>query len=41
MTRFLSGQVVFVIKLDELQVLAADSVKPRDPGDDQRPGQYL
>ena len=28
---FLSGEIVFVIRRDELQVLAADSVKPRDP----------
>lgn len=41
MEGFLSGEVVFVIRRDELQVLAADSVRPRDPRDDDVPGQYL
>ena len=41
MTRFLNGEIAFVIKLDELLVLAADSIKPREPGEDDPPGQYL
>jgi hypothetical protein len=31
MDGFLSGEVVFVVRLGELQVLAADRVNPRDP----------
>ena len=39
---FLSGEIVFVIRRDELQVLAADSVKPRDPPPPEQPlGGYL
>jgi hypothetical protein len=42
MEKFLSREIVFVVTLDELQVLAADSVKPRDPrGDDGLSGPYL
>ena len=42
MERFLSDEVVFVITRDQVQVLARDEVRPRDPdGDDGMPGQYL
>ncbi len=41
MEKFLAGEVAFVIKLDELMVLAADSIRPRS-GDDHGPiGGYL
>jgi hypothetical protein len=39
---FLSGEIVFVVTLNELQVLAADQVKPRDPPPPlPEPGGYL
>lgn len=42
MERYLSGEILFVIRLGELQVLAADNVKPRDPGSaGPEPGGYL
>jgi hypothetical protein len=40
MERYLAGEVVFVIKLGELQVLRADDVRPRPPGP-PHPGNYL
>jgi hypothetical protein len=42
MEKFLSREIVFVVTLDELQVLAADRVKPREPDDDDGlSGPYL
>jgi hypothetical protein len=41
MEGFLSGEVVFVVTRDQLQVLAADQVRPRDPRADDGLGGYL